>query len=92
MVNKHLLGKTNDEYKFLKVTCKEGHYITNWDKEDILEYHSAKIMYTPLNADLSKYYCVTEEENAQYNEDREKAEEQKRIEEEKKREEERNNH
>lgn len=91
MVNEHLLVEKNEEYKFLKVTCSEGHYITNWDKEDILKYHSAKIMYTPLTADLSKYYCVTEEENAQYNEDREKAEEQKRIEEEKKREE-RNNH
>lgn len=92
MVNEHLLVETNDEYKFLKVTCKEGHYITNWDKEDILEYNSSKIMYCPLNTDLSKYYCVTEEENAQYYEDKEKAEEQKRIEEEKKREEERNNH
>ena len=92
MVNEHLLVETNDEYKFLKVTCKEGHYITNWDKEDILNYNSSKIMYCPLNIDLSKYYCVTEEENAQYYEDREKAEEQIRIEEEKKREKERNNH
>lgn len=52
--------------KFIKVTCSEGHFITNWDKVNILEYTCAKTMYTPLNADLSTYYCLTDEEHAEY--------------------------
>ena len=65
-MNEHLIVETKE--KFLKVTCSEGHFLTDWDKENILEYHSARIMYCPLNADLSSYYCVTAEENAEYEE------------------------
>lgn len=60
-MNEHLTIEVKE--KFLVVTCPEGHYITNWDKEDILAYSSAKTMYCPLSADLTGYYCVTEEEH-----------------------------
>lgn len=60
-MTEHLIIETRE--KFLVVTCREGHYITNWDKEDILKYTSAKVMYCPKNTDLNDYYCVTEEEH-----------------------------
>ena len=60
-MTEHLIVETRE--KFLVVTCSEGHYITNWNKEDILKYTSAKVMYCPLNTDLNDYYCVTEEEH-----------------------------
>lgn len=66
MINEHLIVETNEELNYLKVTCKENHYITNWDKKDILRYFSARVMYCPLNTDLSVYWCVTEEENLEY--------------------------
>ena len=66
-MNEHLVIETTE--KFIKVTCSEGHYITNWDKVDILQYTSAKVMYCPLNTDLSTYYCLTEEEHLKYEEE-----------------------
>lgn len=83
MLNEHLIVETNEEYKFLKVTCSEGHYISNWDKEDILNYSSSIVMYCPLSTDLSGYYCITEEENTAYIEQQIKAQEEKRLAEEK---------
>lgn len=62
-MNEHLIVEFNEKFNFKKVTCKEGHYITNWDKADIMEYTSAKIMYCPMDTDLEGYYCVTEEEH-----------------------------
>lgn len=56
-----------DEAKgYIKVECVDGHYITNWNKEDIMEYTDAKVMYCPLGYDLEKFYCVTEEEHNAY--------------------------
>lgn len=51
---------------FIKVSCKEGHYLTNWDKQNILQYTDSKVMYCPLNYDLSEFYCVTEAEHNNY--------------------------
>lgn len=60
-MNEHLIIEVNETLNFKKVTCKEGHYITNWDKVDIMQYTSAKVMYCPMGADLEPYYCITEE-------------------------------
>lgn len=62
-MNEHLIVEVNDKLNFKKVTCKEGHYITNWNKENVLEYTSARTMYCPMNTDLEPFYCVTEEEH-----------------------------
>lgn len=51
---------------FVEITCTEGHYITNWDKEDITEFADAKLMICPLGFDVSGYYCITEEEHNTY--------------------------
>lgn len=60
-MNEHLIVEVNETLNFKKVTCKEGHYITNWDKVDIMQYTSAKVMYCPMGTDLESYYCITEE-------------------------------
>lgn len=78
-MNEHLTVEINETLKFKKVTCTEGHYITNWDKVDILDYTSARIMFCPLTTDLEPFYCVTEEEHLAYTEERRKAEEEQRI-------------
>jgi hypothetical protein len=62
-MNDHLIVEINEKLNFKKVTCKEGHYITDWDREDILKYTSSKIMYCPININLDVFYCVTDEEN-----------------------------
>ena len=54
---------------FVKVECMEGHYITNWDKQNILDFSDAKVMYCPLNYDLDAYYCLTDEEHNKYTEE-----------------------
>ena len=62
-MNENFIVETNTENGFIKVECADGHYITNWNKEDIMDYTDAKVMYCPLGYDLEKFYCVTEEEH-----------------------------
>lgn len=59
----HLIVEFNEKYNFNKITCPEGHLITNWDKEDIKTYTASTVMYTPITYNLNDYYCVTEEEH-----------------------------
>lgn len=75
-MNKHLIVEVNDKLNFKKVTCKEGHYITNWNKENVLDYTSAKTMYCPMNTDLDKFYCITEDEHNELMEQQIKAAEE----------------
>ena len=62
-MNEHLIIQINEQYNFKKVTCIEGHYLTDWDKNDILEYSATKVMFCPIKLDLSPYYCIDEEEH-----------------------------
>lgn len=53
--------------KFLIITPDEGKVFTSYtDEQDIKEYSSFTIAYTPLNADLSIYREITVEEDALY--------------------------
>lgn len=54
-----------EKEKFLKVYCSEGCFITDWDREDIKNFNSFRVMYCPKTIDLSRYYCITEEENSE---------------------------
>lgn len=56
--------------KYIKLVAEEG-YITNYDGSDILNYSYAKVVYTPLNEDISTYREITEEENLKYIEEQE---------------------
>ena len=61
-MNEHLIVEINETYNFKKVSCPEGHHITNWDREDILTFTASTIMYCPLTYNLDTFYCITEEE------------------------------
>ena len=62
----HLIIEYNEKYNFNKITCPEGHYITNWNKEDIKEYTASTIMYTPVTFNIDEYYCISEDEHNGY--------------------------
>ena len=53
----------NKERGYKQIKCTEGHYLTNWDKNDIKEYSYCRVMFAPIDYDISGYYCVDEEEH-----------------------------
>ena len=65
-MDKHIKTEERKNKRFVKIWCDEGHYITNWGKQDIKDYRDAKIMYCPIGFDISTYYCVSDEEHTQY--------------------------
>lgn len=64
MAEHKIIVEYNEKYNFNKLTCTEGHYITDWEEgDDIKNYSSSQLIFAPVNVDVTKYYCVTEEEN-----------------------------
>lgn len=61
-----MIVEFNEKYNFNHITAEEGMVITDWNKEDIKEYNSSKEMYCPVTVDLSRYYEISDEENADY--------------------------
>jgi hypothetical protein len=78
-MNEHLKIEINEKCNFKVVTCTEGHYITDWDKKDILTFTSAKKMYCPMNYNLDNFYCITQEEYNLLNEQKRVKEEEERT-------------
>lgn len=53
--------------KFIRVIAEDGQYITSFKEgDDIWTYTSSRIIYAPLNADLSNLRDITAEENNNY--------------------------
>lgn len=46
----------------IEVKADEGKVLTNWNKVDVKEFTFSKLMYCPINKDISDYYEITEEE------------------------------
>ena len=65
-MNTHIKTQEFKDKGYLKVWCSEGHYITDWNKENIMDFRFAKTMYCPLGYDLTAYYCITDEECENY--------------------------
>lgn len=65
-MTEHLFIEQNEQHQFYKVTCSEGHIITMWDGENILDYSYGKALYCPLTSDLSKIRCLTDEQHQEY--------------------------
>jgi hypothetical protein len=63
----------NEKFNFNHIVAEEGMVITDWNQEDIKEYSSAKEMYCPVSLDLSHYYEISDEMDAEYREAQEKA-------------------
>lgn len=47
---------------FKKIWCSDGHYMTDWNKENIEQFTYSRIIYCPISLDHSNIYCITEEE------------------------------
>ena len=59
----------NEQYNFNHLQAEEDMVITDFVVgSDILNYSSFKQAYCPVNADLSRYYEITDEEDAEYKE------------------------
>lgn len=72
----------NEKFNFNHITAEEGMVITNYaEGQDILEYTSSKEMYCPTSVDLSAYYEISDEKDAEYKVLQEKAIEEQRKEE-----------
>lgn len=53
--------------KYIKVIAEDGGYMTSYkDGDNIWTYTSSRIIYAPLNADLSDLRDITAEENNNY--------------------------
>lgn len=73
-----IIVEKNETYNFFKITCPEGHYLTTYKEgDDIMLYSDSKEVYTPLTADTSLWYCITNEQHAAYIEARDKANEER---------------
>lgn len=71
----HIIIK--EEVKFNVLQAEDGYVITNYNvDEPITNYFSATLMYFPKSVDYSKYYAITEEQNALYEDEKRKAEEE----------------
>ena len=44
----------------------EGMKLTDWNGENIMDYSSCTMLVTPLHTDLSMYYEITDEQDAEY--------------------------
>lgn len=57
----------NEKFNFNHITAEDGMVITDYTEDkDIKEYSSSKEMYAPVTLDLSGYYEITDEEDAEY--------------------------
>lgn len=64
----------NEQYNFNHLQAEEDMVITDYVKgDDILNYSSFKQAYCPANADLSRYYEITDAKDAEYKQQQEMA-------------------
>jgi len=51
--------------KFITLQCVKGHKITSWNEGDSIEdFNDFTIAYVGLNADTTKFHCITDDESA----------------------------
>lgn len=64
----------NEKFNFNHIIAEEGMVITDYVEDmDIKDYSSSKEMYCPVSVDLSAYYEISDEMDAEYKELQEKA-------------------
>lgn len=64
----------NEKFNFKHISSEDGMVITDYTEDkDIKEYFSAKTMYCPVNVDLSVYFEISDEKDAEYKAAQEKA-------------------
>lgn len=77
-----LVIEKNEKYNFIKITCPEEHYITDWNEgDDILEFAFGLEYCCPATIDLTKFRCISIDECDRLQAMREEAEQKMREEE-----------
>lgn len=72
----------NEKYNFIKITCTDGCYITDWNEgDDILEFAFGIEYCCPATIDLTKFRCIAKDECDRLQAMREEAEQKMREEE-----------
>lgn len=67
----HLKIAEEKQGYFVHVHCEDGWYLTDWNKEDIKEFHASVCMYLPIRDKYNNYYLITlEDYNRLMNEQR----------------------
>ena len=56
------MNVVNKKY-FYELTPDEGYVLTDWDKNDIIDYSSYKIVVCPLITPIENFYEITVEED-----------------------------
>lgn len=70
-----ILVEKVDSYNFIKLSCSEGHYITDWNEgDDIKNFFYCLVLCCPPDTDITKYRCITAEEGDRLQQMREDAE------------------
>lgn len=59
----HLEVAYNEKYRFWKITCQEGHYITDFDaeKDEVKDFYASKEVYCPSEERTKTFYCISDE-------------------------------
>ena len=52
--------------RFIEIYADNGYVLTNWNKDNILDYTSTKMLVCPLNYDYSGFYTISDEDDAKY--------------------------
>ncbi len=57
-----------EKYNFYKITCLEGHFVTNFDssKQKYSEYYASKTVYCPSREAADTFYCISDSENKEF--------------------------
>lgn len=54
----HLKIAEEKQGYFVHVHCEDGWYLTDWNKEDIKEFHASVCMYLPIRDNYNEYYII----------------------------------
>lgn len=58
-----------EEKGYKKIWCNEGHYMTDWNRENIEEFTYSRVIYAPIKTNVDSLYCITDEECEKLNEE-----------------------
>lgn len=54
----HLKIAEEKQGYFVHVHCEDGWYLTDWNKEDIKDFHASVCMYLPIRDTYNDYYII----------------------------------
>lgn len=62
----HLVIAEEKPNYFVHLHTEEGYYLTDWNKEDIKQFHASVCYYMPIKDEYNEFYIITKEEYDNY--------------------------